>query len=87
MAIPKTYGDVDGFVTMLVAACHDAGMKETLEILLAEPDETRKYAVRTLLARFRETQAPQPLIEAFSCLLDDELAEKAYEVIYQCKRG
>jgi hypothetical protein len=26
------------------------------------------------------------LIEAIACLLDDEAAEKAYEVIFQCRR-
>jgi len=25
-------------------------------------------------------------IEGFTCLLDDAVAEKAYEVIYQCSR-
>ncbi len=84
---PKTYGDVEGFVTLLTAACHDAGMKETLEILLSEPNETRKYVVQTLLTRFRETHAPQALIEAFTCLLDDELAEKACEVVCRPKRS
>ena len=31
-------------------------------------------------------RAPQKLIEAMACLLDDEIAEKAYQVIYQCAR-
>ena len=83
---PKTYADVPGFIMMLQAACGDPGMKETLEMLLSMSDETRKDVVRTLLTRFRESQAPQSLIEAFACLLDDEAAEKAYEAIYQCKR-
>ena len=29
-------------------------------------------------------KAPLELIETISCLVDDEIAEKAYEVIYKC---
>ena len=30
---PKTYGEVESFVTMLLAACDDAGMNDTLAAL------------------------------------------------------
>jgi hypothetical protein len=81
-----TYGDVDGFVTMLLVACEDSGVNETLELLLSQPDEWRREAIFELLARFRLSGAPQFLCEAFACLLDDEVAEKAYEVIHKCRR-
>jgi hypothetical protein len=84
--IPKTYGEVEGLVTMLMAACDDMGMNDTLEMLLSAPDERRRAIVRELLERFRLSGAPKSLHEAFVCLLDDAVAEKAYEVIYQCKR-
>lgn len=32
-------------------------------------------------------EAPRDLIEAVACLSDDAIAEKAYELIYNCKRG
>ena len=83
---PKTYAEIESFVTMLLAACENSGMNETLELLLSQPDQNRKEIVRTLLQRFRESQAPQSLTEAFTPLLDDAVAEKAYEVIFQCKR-
>ncbi|WP_171088922.1 hypothetical protein [Usitatibacter rugosus] len=83
---PKTVGEIEGFVSMLLAACDDAGINETLEMLLSQPNEKRREVVQYLLQQFRETQAPQSLIEAFACLLDDNVAEKAYGVIYQCKR-
>ena len=83
---PKTYGDIDAFVTMLLAACDDAGMNDTLESLLSQPEQNRKDIVQYLLQQFRERQAPQSLIEAFAPLLDDAVAERAYEVIFQCKR-
>ena len=85
-AIPKTYGEVEGFVTMLIAACENMGMNESLEILLSAPNDRRKAIVRELLERFRQANAPKSLLDGFVCLLDDEVAEKAYEVIYRCKR-
>ena len=84
--VPKTYGEVDGLITMLMAACDDMGINETLEILLSAPDHRRKAAIYELLHRFRTTGAPTSLHDAFVCLLDDEVAETAYRVIYHCKR-
>ena len=83
---PKTYGEVEGLVTMLMVACEDLGMNETLEVLLSAPNDRRKAAVYELLDRFRMSGAPTSLHNAFVCLLDDDVAEKAYQVIYQCKR-
>ena len=84
---PKTYGEVEGLVTMLIAACEDAKMNETLELLLSQPDDRRKAMVQELLERFRTAGVPKSLYEAFVCLLDDEVAEKAYQAIAACKRG
>ena len=85
-AIPKTYGEVEGLVTMLMAACEDMGMNESLEMLLSAPDDRRKAAIHEFLERFRVNGAPKALHDAFVCLLDDEVAETAYQVIYRCKR-
>ena len=85
-ANPKTYGEVQGLVTMLLAACDDAKMNETLELLLSQPNDRRKAVVRELLERFRTAGAPVSLYEAFVCLLDDQVAEQAYQIIYQCQR-
>ena len=71
---------------MLMAACEDLGMNETLEVLLSAPNDRRKAAIREFLERFRTSGAPASLHNAFVCLLDDDVAEKAYQVIYQCKR-
>ena len=77
----RTFGDVEGFINMLLAACEDDAMNETLQILLSQPNERRKAIVHRLLDRLRERQAPQSLIEAMACLLDDDAAEKARETI------
>ena len=86
-ATPRTYGEVEGLVTMLMAACDDMGMNETLEMLLSAPNDRRKAAIHQLIEGFRMGGAPKSLHDAFVCLLDDEVAEKAYEIIYRCKRG
>ena len=83
---PKTFAEVDGFIDMLLAACQDKNMNDTLEMLLSQPDHLRKGIVHRVLEQLRQKKAPQRLIEAITCLLDDAAAEKAYEVIFQCKR-
>jgi Trp operon repressor len=85
-SIPRTYSDVDGFINMLLAACEESSMNETLQLLLSMPDERRRAVVARLLERLRAQQAPQDLIDAMACLLDDAVAEKAHEVIYRCAK-
>ena len=84
---PITFGEVDGFITMLLAACEDRTMNNTLEMLLSQPNSTRRTVVYRLLDRLRENRAPAALIDAMACLLDDQAAEKAYEVIFQCAKS
>ena len=86
MDTPRTYGEIEGFIDMLLAACEDASMNETLEMLLSQPDDRRRAMVEKILARLRTRNAPQKLIEAIACLLDDEVAEKAYAAIHNCPR-
>jgi hypothetical protein len=83
---PPRFGEVEGFIDMLLAACENREMNETLEILLSQPNEARRGMVQRLLERCRERKAPRKLIEAIGCLLDDAVAEKAYEAIYRCAR-
>lgn len=85
-AIPPTYADVESFITMLQVACEDAAINSTLQQLLSQPDHTRKAVVLKLAERLRGNAAAPELIDAIVCLLDDEVAEKAYQVIYQCAR-
>ena len=81
----KTVGEVEGFIDMLRAACEDKNIYATLENLLSHPDEKRKEIVRLLLEDLKSKKVPSDLIEAISCLQDNAVAEKAYEVIYQCR--
>jgi hypothetical protein len=80
----NTKPNVDHLVTMLRAACEDAGMNSILERLLSQPEERRHLLVRELLADFHARQAPPELIAAFTPLLDDDVADTAWRVIYRC---
>ena len=86
MDAPRTFGEVEGFIDMLLAACEDASMNETLELLLSQPDDKRRAMVANILERLRTRNAPRKLVEAMACLLDDEVAEKAYAAIHSCDR-
>jgi hypothetical protein len=50
------------------------------------PDERRKGPVHAWVTDLLIAEAPKDLVQAAACLLDDAVAEKAYEVIYQCRR-
>ena len=84
---PKSVGDIDSFVTMLRVACEDPSINARLEQLLCLPDERRRALVHTWVSDLLIAEAPQHYTAAIACLLDDKVAEKAYEVILKCKRG
>jgi len=86
-AVPRTVAEVDGFITMLLSACENDDINRTLEMLLALPDEKRRGLVHSWVNDLLIAQAPQDFIQAVACLLDDAVAEKAYEVIYRCREN
>ncbi len=83
----KSVGEIDAFVTMLAAACEDQTTYEQLERLLSMPDDKRQALVRTWVNDLLIAEAPRDFVQAIACLLDDRVAEKAYEVIFECRRG
>jgi hypothetical protein len=82
----RTVGEVDGFITLLRAACDDRTVSDALEKLLSLPDDRRRALVHTWVSDLLVKNAPKDFIEAIAWLLDDAIAEKAYEVIFQCRR-
>ena len=83
---PHTVGEIDGFVSLLMAACDDRKVNDALEKLLSMPDEKRRLFVHNWVSDLVLKKAPQNFTQAIACLQDDAVAEKAYEVIYQCRR-
>ncbi len=72
---------------MLLVACENRQVYDRLESLLSLPDLRRRGEINALVTDLLVAEAPQELITAIACLLDDQVAEKAYEVTYKCKRG
>ena len=83
---PRSVADIEGFVGLLKAACEDPQINATLQRLLVMPDAQRRGVVHAWVTDLLITEAPRDFIEAVACLMDDPVAEKAYEVIYQCQR-
>lgn len=83
---PKSVAEIGSFITMLRVACEDRSVKERLEKLLSLPDARRQAVVHSWVSDLLVARAPADFIAALACLSDDKVAEKAYEVIYRCKR-
>lgn len=84
---PKSVAEIDGFITMLEVACRDGKVHAQLERLLSMPDARRQGVVRAWVNDLLVAKAPADFTQAIACLLDDQVAEKAYEVIFRCGRG
>ena len=50
------------------------------------PDGKRRGLVHTWVTDLLIEKAPLDFVQAVACLMDDAVAEKAYEVIFNCKR-
>lgn len=83
-ARPRSVGEIESFVTLLRAACHDATMNARLQRILELPDEKRRSLIHSLVSDMLIAKAPRDFVMAIACLEDDAVAEKAYEVIFQC---
>lgn len=82
---PVSVGDIDSFIALLRSACSDEQVYLRLEKLLALPDERRRALIQKWVGDLVVARAPTDFIRAIACLLDDAVAEKAYEVIYRCE--
>ena len=79
-------GEIEGFITLLQAACADDKVNAPLAKLLSMPDGVRRTLVYSWVSDLVTKGAPREFVEAIACLHDDAVAEKAYEVIYRCRR-
>jgi hypothetical protein len=72
---------------MLRTACTDRTVYERLERLLSLPDAARRAVVHAWVSDLLIAGAPSDFVQAVGCLLDDRVAERAYEEIYRCASG
>jgi hypothetical protein len=83
----KSVAEIDSFITMLRTACESQMVYERLENLLSMPDDRRQGLVHVWVTDLLIAEAPRDFVQALACLLDNQVAEKAYEVIFKCRRG
>ncbi len=83
---PRSVADIDSFITLLRVACEDRAVNDRLEKLLSLPDQKRQAVLHAWVSDLLIARAPRDFTAAIACLLDDRVAERAYEVIFRCKR-
>jgi hypothetical protein len=84
---PRSVAEIDSFITMLQVACEDREINDRLAKLLSLPDPKRQAVLHAWVSDLLIARAPRDFTTAIACLLDDKVAEKAYEVIFRCKRS
>jgi hypothetical protein len=84
--VPRSVGEIDGFIDLLRAACDDHEMNRALAHLLTLPDAERRALVHAWVSDLLIRQAPMEFTQAIACLLDDAVAEQAYAVLFDCRR-
>jgi hypothetical protein len=83
---PHSVAEIESFINLLRASCDDPTINSALDKLLSMPDDKRQVFVHNWVTDLVMQSAPKQFTQAIACLLDDAVAEKAYEVIYQCRR-
>lgn len=84
--IPKTVSEIEAFVGLLKAACADEKINATLRRLLEMPDARRQGVVHAWVTDLLIEGAPREFTQAVACLMDDAIAERAYEAVFECRR-
>ena len=77
----RPVGGNESFVSLIRTALEDEGVRGRLRAILSQPPFHRHSLLNTLVADLKMQQAPTDIIRAIACLLDDEVAEKARELL------
>lgn len=83
---PRSVARIQSFIDLLKAACSDDKINATLRRLLEMPDDKRQGVVHAWVTDLLIEGAPREFTQAVGCLMDDAIAERAYEAIYHCRR-
>ena len=77
----KFAGQNDPFVTLIRVAQEDVEIRERLFTILTQNKFNRGSIINSYLEDMRLKQAPREFISAIACLLDDDIAEKALQIL------
>ena len=69
------------FVTLIRVAGEDPAIREKLFDILSQKPIQRGSVLNYYIEKIKREGAPEALISALGCLLDDAVAEKAMEVL------
>jgi hypothetical protein len=84
--LPRSVAEIEAFVGLLKAACSDEKINATLRRLLEMPDSRRQGVVHAWVTDLLIEGAPREFTQAVACLMDDAIAERAYEAVFECRR-
>lgn len=82
----RSVGEIETFIAVLRAGCDEPAIRVVLERLLELPNEERVAFVEFWINDLKAKNAPIDFIEAIGCLHDTAIAEKAYEILFCCRR-
>ena len=75
-------GETDeAFVTFMQVAKEDPEIKQTVIGILGQDEFNRTSILNTYIEEMRYKGAPESFISALACLLDKDVAQKAYDVL------
>ena len=69
------------FVRLIQVAREDPEIREQLLSILSLDKFNRKSALHSFLEKMRFMKAPEEFLSAIACFLDDQVAEKALELL------
>lgn len=69
------------FITLIQVSRDDPELRQALKSILSLNDFNRKSFLNTHLEELKFKKAPKGFIDALSCLLDDDVARQALEII------
>lgn len=77
----RTVGDNDSFVTLMLVAQEYPEIRNTLAAILSQPSSRRKYELHKMIERMKAQDADDDFVAAIDALLDDRVADTAFELI------
>lgn len=73
--------DQELFVSLVQTAKEDEAIRSRLRAILRQSAFHRKSMLNTLIAELKIQSAPAEFVQAIACLLDDDVARKARELL------
>jgi hypothetical protein len=77
----KTHEVEEPFVTFMQVAKEDPEIKQAVIGILRQDEFNRTSILNTYIEEMRYKGAPESFISALACLLDKDVAQRAYDVL------